>query len=400
MALASAPPAAARRRPGARPDGRRRQVGAAQADAAVRRVLRGPALEAQPAGAAQGPPSQGPGRGPVGAALPGAPAAGRACGAGEATLPPGLDRAPAAGAGAANGTGACAPRAFFEKAVAFAKKYDLILLHDFAYAEIYFDDQKPISCLSVPGAKDVCIEFHSLSKSFGMAGWRLGFAVGNAALVESLRKMKTNLDYGPFGAIVKASVTALKSKDGYLAKMRADYQKRRDIIVDGLNSMGWKLKKPCASMYVWAPVPSGFNSTSFTHHLIHETGVVVSPGVGFGDLGEGYVRLALVDSEERIQEAISRMKKAGIKPLFSALCPLLQGSVQITKSMQSLQCMHLQALCQILNCLNISLQYFLKARRCKKDSESKKQVTSLFVNCDASSSALITPSYSAILFVT
>ncbi len=212
-----------------------------------------------------------------------------------------------------NPTGACAPREFFEKAVAFAKKYDLILLHDFAYAEIYFDGQKPISCLSIPGAKDVCIEFHSLSKTFGMAGWRLGFAVGNAALIESLRKIKTNLDYGPFGAIVKASVTALTSKDGYLNAMRATYQKRRDIIVDGLNSMGWELKKPCASMYVWAPVPSGFNSTSFTHHLIHETGVVISPGVGFGDLGEGYVRFALVDSEERIQEAISRMKKAGIK---------------------------------------------------------------------------------------
>ena len=212
-----------------------------------------------------------------------------------------------------NPTGATASREFFEKAVRFAKKHGLILVHDFAYAELYFEGKKPISCLSVPGAKEVCIEFHSLSKTFGMAGWRLGFAVGNAKIVESLRKMKTNLDYGPFNAVVKAGVTALKMRDGYMDNMRAVYQKRRDIMVDGLNEMGWKLKKPMATFYLWVPVPTGYNSMSFTEHLLHKAEVVVSPGIGFGDLGEGYIRIALVDSDDRIREAVSRMKKAGIK---------------------------------------------------------------------------------------
>jgi len=212
-----------------------------------------------------------------------------------------------------NPTAACAPREFFEKAVFFAKKHDLILVHDFAYAELYFEGQKPISCLSIPGAKEVCIEFHSMSKTFGMAGWRLGFAVGNAKIIESLRKIKTNLDYGPFNAVVKAAITALNTKDPYMNGVRATYQKRRDIMVEGLNQLGWKMKKPMATMYLWVPVPSGFNATSFTHHLLHETGVVVSPGVGFGELGEGYFRISLVDTEERLIEALSRLKKAGIR---------------------------------------------------------------------------------------
>ncbi|NQT30614.1 MAG: LL-diaminopimelate aminotransferase [Candidatus Saganbacteria bacterium] len=212
-----------------------------------------------------------------------------------------------------NPTAATAPRKFFEKAVKFAKKHDLILIHDFAYAEIYFDNEKPISCLSIPGAKDVCIEFHSLSKTFGMAGWRLGFAVGNPKLIASLRKIKTNLDYGPFGAIVKASIAALNISDEYLDNMRNAYQKRRDLMVDALNQMGWKIEKPKATFYIWIPVPSGFDAMSFVNHLLQKTGVVVSPGVGFGDLGEGYVRIALVEEDDRIKEAISRMKKAGIK---------------------------------------------------------------------------------------
>jgi len=212
-----------------------------------------------------------------------------------------------------NPTAATAPREFFEKAVHFAKKHDLILVHDFAYAELYFEGQKPISCLSIPGAKDVCIEFHSLSKTFGMASWRLGFAVGNASLIAALKNIKTNLDYGPFGAAVKAGTVALQMENGYLDDMRANYQKKRDIVVAGLNSLGWKLKKPIATFYVWFPVPQGFTSMSFVNHLIHKADVVVSPGIGFGDLGEGHVRIALVDSDERLKEAIARMKKAGIK---------------------------------------------------------------------------------------
>lgn len=212
-----------------------------------------------------------------------------------------------------NPTAATAPKEFFEKAVTFAKKNNLILVHDFAYAELYFEDKKPISCLTIPGAKEVCIEFHTLSKTFGMAGWRVGFAVGNAKIIESLRKIKTNLDYGPFRAIVKASVKALHLQDGYMDKMRSTYQKRRDIMVQGLISLGWKIKKPMATFYLWIPVPSGFNSMSFTEHLLQKTGVVVSPGIGFGNLGEGYVRIALVDSDDRINEAVTRMTKAGIR---------------------------------------------------------------------------------------
>jgi LL-diaminopimelate aminotransferase len=212
-----------------------------------------------------------------------------------------------------NPTAATAPPEFFEKAVHFAKKHNLILIHDFAYAELYFEGKKPISCLSVPGAKDVCIEFHSLSKTFGMAGWRLGFAVGNKELIDALKNIKTNLDYGPFGATVKAGIAALKIKNGYLEDMRQTYQRKRDLMVDGLNSLGWKLKKPAATFYLWAPVPSGFNAMTFVEHMIHKADVAVSPGIGFGDLGEGYIRLALVDSDENIREAIKRMEKAGIR---------------------------------------------------------------------------------------
>src|SRR3989338_4501980 len=212
-----------------------------------------------------------------------------------------------------NPTAAVAPKEFFAKAVQFAKKHDLILIHDFAYAELYFEGKKPVSCLSIPGAKDVCIEFHSLSKTFGMAGWRLGFAVGNAALVGSLKSIKTNLYYGPFGATVKAGIAALKVKGSYLKKMRAGYQKKRDIVVEGLNCLGWKLKKHQATFYLWVPVPKGFTSMSFVEHLMDKTGVVVSPGTGFGDSGEGFVRFALVESDEKIKETVSRLKKAGIR---------------------------------------------------------------------------------------
>ncbi len=212
-----------------------------------------------------------------------------------------------------NPTAATAPRELFEEAVAFCKKYNLIFVHDFAYAEVYFDGHKPISALSVPGAKDVCIEFHTLSKTFGMPGWRAGFAVGNAKIIESLRKIKTNLDYGLFTAIQKAAITALNYKDGYIDKMRATYQSRRDLFVEGLNSLGWKLSRPKATMYLWIPIPKGFNSTSFALHLIEKTGIVVSPGTAFGELGEGYVRIALVEPEATLKEALSRMKKAGIR---------------------------------------------------------------------------------------
>jgi len=211
-----------------------------------------------------------------------------------------------------NPTGALAPKEFFEEAVAFCKKHKIILIHDFAYAEIYFDDKKPLSIFSIPGAKDIAIEFHTTSKTFGMPGWRCGFAVGNRELIESLRKIKTNLDYGLFTGIQKAAITAFNLKNGYIDKVRQTYQRRRDIFVDGINSLGWKVKKPAGSMYVWLPVPQGYDSTEFTMHVIEKTGVVFSPGVAFGDIGEGYVRVALVAPEERIIEGLDRLKKAKI----------------------------------------------------------------------------------------
>ena len=213
-----------------------------------------------------------------------------------------------------NPTGAVADRSFFEEAVAFCKKYNIILVHDFAYAEIYFEGKKPPSILSLPGAKDIAIEFHTTSKTFGMPGWRCGFAVGNRELIESLRKIKTNLDYGLFTAVQKAAIAAMTlNEKEYIEQVRATYQRRRDLFVEGMNSLGWRIKKPSASMYVWLPVPQGFDSSEFATHVIEKTGVVVSPGTAFGELGEGYVRAALVANEARLGEALDRLKKAGIR---------------------------------------------------------------------------------------
>jgi LL-diaminopimelate aminotransferase len=212
-----------------------------------------------------------------------------------------------------NPTGATVDISFFEEAVAFAKKYDLILVHDFAYAEIYFDGKKPPSILTVPGAKDVAIEFHTLSKTFGMAGWRCGFAVGNSKYIESLRKIKTNMDYGLFAAIQKASIKALTIDGGYIDNVRATYQKRRDLVVERLKDLGWNIQKPKGAMYVWLPVPRGYNSYDWMTYLLEKTGVVVTPGIAFGELGEGYARISLIDNEENLNKAFDRMKKAGVK---------------------------------------------------------------------------------------
>ncbi|MFA4858966.1 MAG: aminotransferase class I/II-fold pyridoxal phosphate-dependent enzyme [Candidatus Margulisiibacteriota bacterium] len=211
-----------------------------------------------------------------------------------------------------NPTAAFATREYFEQAVAFAKKYNLILLHDFAYAEIYFD-KRPCSMLEIKGAKDVCIEFHTCSKTFGMAGWRIGFAIGNQFLVETLRQIKTNLDYGLFPSIRKASVKALSHTNGYMDNMRKTYRERRDIFVGGLNGLGWEIKPPLGTMYVWFKTPKNLNASKFSMLLLEKTGIVVAPGTAFGENGEGYVRAALVDTTERIAEAVERIKKAGIR---------------------------------------------------------------------------------------
>ena len=211
-----------------------------------------------------------------------------------------------------NPTAHTATKESFEKAVAFCKKHNKILISDFAYAEIYFEGQKPISMLSIPGAKDVCIEFHTCSKSFSMAGFRIGFAVGNPNLIASVSKIKTNLDYGLFMVNQHAAIAALSLTDTELDLTRAIYQERRDIMLAGLKALGCKLEKPMATMYMWVPVPKGYTSSTFASKLIEESGVVVSPGTAFGDEGEGYIRLALVEPKERIQQALERLKKAGI----------------------------------------------------------------------------------------
>ena len=213
-----------------------------------------------------------------------------------------------------NPTGATVDVSFFEEAIAFAKKYDLILVHDFAYAEIYFDGKKPPSILTIPGAKDVAIEFHTLSKTFGMAGWRCGFDVGNSRYIESLRKIKTNMDYGLFAAIQKASIKALTIHNGYIDNVRATYQKRRDLVIERLKDLGWSnIQKPKGAMYVWLPIPRGYNSYDWMTYLLEKAGVVLTPGIAFGELGEGYARISLIDNEDNLNRAFDRMKKAGVK---------------------------------------------------------------------------------------
>lgn len=209
-----------------------------------------------------------------------------------------------------NPTAAVAQKDFFETAISFAEKNDIIICHDAAYSEIYYDGRKPLSFLEVDGAREVGIEFHSLSKTYNMTGWRIGFAVGNREVVAGLGKIKTNLDSGVFEAVQEAGIAALKTKDDILSRIRNTYQKRRDLLFDGLLALGFHLKKPEATFYVWARVPSGFNSTTFVTHLLEKTGVLGTPGVGFGEPGEGYIRFALTQSAERIKEALERIKKA------------------------------------------------------------------------------------------
>jgi LL-diaminopimelate aminotransferase len=207
-----------------------------------------------------------------------------------------------------NPTSAAAPREFYEEAIALAKKYDIIICHDAAYSEVYFDNKKPISFLELDGAKEVGIEFHSLSKTYNMTGWRIGFAVGNAAVVAGLGKIKSNLDSGVFQAVQEAAIAALKTDDAVLAKLRGIFQERRDVMFAGLTGLGLKVQKPQASFYLWAKVPEGYTSASFVAHLLEKAEVLCTPGVGFGAPGEGYIRFALTKDVTRIKEAVERIK--------------------------------------------------------------------------------------------
>ncbi|AFY43294.1 pyridoxal phosphate-dependent aminotransferase [Nostoc sp. PCC 7107] len=211
-----------------------------------------------------------------------------------------------------NPTGGVATLEFFAELVDFCKQYNILLCHDNAYSEMAYDGYNPPSVLEVPGAKDIAIEFHSLSKSYNMTGWRVGFVVGNALGIQGLRQVKTNVDSGVFKAIQKAAIAAYNTSEAELQTLMSVYQNRRDIIVKGLQSLGWPIQPPKATLYVWVPVPAGYSSAEFVNLLLDKCGIMVAPGSGYGTSGEGFFRIALTIPEERMQEAIGRMKDAGI----------------------------------------------------------------------------------------
>lgn len=209
-----------------------------------------------------------------------------------------------------NPTAACANRRFFEEAVAFAQRHNLAIIHDMAYAEVYFDDFRPMSILQIPGASEVAVELHSLSKTYNMAGFRVGMAVGNAELVEAVSRLKSNIDSGMFRPVQYAAIEALQLPESWIEQRNAIYRQRRDVLLAGCNAIGMRTQTPGAGLYVWAAVPRGFTSRDFANWLFDKTGVFVTPGTNFGDAGEGYVRISLTVPEERIEAALQRMKTA------------------------------------------------------------------------------------------
>ena len=212
-----------------------------------------------------------------------------------------------------NPTAAMAPESFYHELVAFAKKYDIIVLHDNAYSELVFDGRSWGSFLSIPGAKDVGVEFNSLSKTYGLAGARIGYCLGNSRVVSMLKTLKSNMDYGMFLPIQAAAVEAITGDQSVVAETRAAYERRRDVLCDGLIAAGWQMDKPPGTMFVWAPVPEQYaDSESFVRDMLDKTGVLVTPGSAFGPSGEGYVRMALVQSEEDMQRIVEAVKQSGI----------------------------------------------------------------------------------------
>jgi alanine-synthesizing transaminase len=211
-----------------------------------------------------------------------------------------------------NPTALVASLEFYKDVVAFAKKNDIIILSDLAYSEIYFDGNPPPSVLQVPGAMDVTVEFTSMSKTFSMPGWRMGFAVGNERLISALTRVKSYLDYGAFTPIQVAATAALNGDGADIAEVRETYHKRRDVMVDAFARAGWDIPAPAASMFAWAPIPEPFRhlgSLEFSKLLIEHADVAVAPGVGFGEHGDDYVRVALVENEHRIRQAARNIKR-------------------------------------------------------------------------------------------
>lgn len=211
-----------------------------------------------------------------------------------------------------NPTAAVADLDFYKQVVAFAQRHGLMVVSDAAYTEMAYDGYRPPSFLEVEGAREVGIEFHSLSKTYNMTGWRLGFAVGNAELVAGLGQVKSQIDSGAFDAVQLAGITALTADQECVRQMSLRYQARRDVLVAGLRGLGLEVEPPKATFYVWCPCPKGLTSTQFTMRLLNEAGIVSTPGNGFGEPGEGYVRFALTVGRQRLQEAVERLQKLGL----------------------------------------------------------------------------------------
>ncbi len=215
---------------------------------------------------------------------------------------------------------------FYRDLVAFAKKHEIFILSDLAYAEVYFDEKNPPpSVLQIPGAMDVAVEFTSMSKTYSMAGWRIGFAVGNERIIAALARVKSYLDYGAFTPVQVAATAALNGPDDCIREMRETYRKRRDTLVEAFGRAGWEIPSPQASMFAWAPLPEAFKglgSMQFATLMVEKSGVAVSPGVGFGEHGEGYVRIAMVENEQRIRQAargVRRFLESGIETLHNVV---------------------------------------------------------------------------------
>jgi LL-diaminopimelate aminotransferase len=208
-----------------------------------------------------------------------------------------------------NPTGAVADEKFYRELLAFAEKHDLIVVSDTAYSEMAYDGREPMSMLAIPGAKERVIEFHSFSKTFNMTGWRVGFAAGSAELCAALGKVKSNVDSGVFTAIQLAAAEALEGYDAFIAPLRAMYQKRRDVFCDGLKQLGLFVEKPPATFYVWFPTPKNLPSAAAAARILEEADIVLTPGIGFGTSGEGYLRAALTVPEKRLAEAVGRLAR-------------------------------------------------------------------------------------------
>ncbi len=224
-----------------------------------------------------------------------------------------------------NPTAMCVELEFFERVIALAKAHDILVVHDLAYADITFDGWKAPSIMQVPGAREVAVEFFTMSKSYNMAGWRIGFMVGNKDLVHALARIKSYHDYGTFAPIQVASIVALEGPQDCVEEVRLKYQKRRDVMVKGLHEMGWMVDNPKASMYIWARIPqhySGMGSLEFSKKILTEAKVAVSPGIGFGDYGDDHVRMALIENEARCRQALrgikDMFKKDGLVPVPAA----------------------------------------------------------------------------------